>query len=72
MSIFVRFEDPSSSRVSERFGPYPFIQLAYSALRVGPSGDVLASSTKGKLWAPLNNKGHRVSNVSYSDVMIYT
>ena len=41
--IFVRFEYGQQDRISADYGPFPFVQLTYDALRVGPNGDELAS-----------------------------
>ena len=68
MSVFVQFKDPSSGRASHVYGPYPDVQLTYGRLCVGPNGDTLAIGPE--LWAPLDSKGRRESNVSYSDVII--
>jgi hypothetical protein len=58
---WVRFEDPRTGRAKE-FGPFPFVQLTYSVLRVGPDGDELAGFVRGE-W-------ELASGETYSDVVI--
>ena len=45
--LMVRFLDAQNGKVSQNFGPYPFVQLTYELLRVGPNGDDLARFTDG-------------------------
>jgi hypothetical protein len=46
--LFVQFETGQENRLSERFGPYPFVQLTYTDLRVGEDGsDTLAKFEDG-------------------------
>ena len=40
--VFVRFECGSEDRMSGEYGPFPFVQLTYNELRVGPDDDGFA------------------------------
>lgn len=42
MPTWVRFEKGREDKVGPTFGPFPFAQLTYGTLRVGPNGDELA------------------------------
>lgn len=48
-NTYVRFEMGQEDRVGEDLGPFPFVQLTYEALRVGPEGDDLAFYD-GHVW----------------------
>jgi hypothetical protein len=39
--VYVRFENVHTDQI-KMMGPYPFVQLTYALLRVGPMGDDLA------------------------------
>jgi hypothetical protein len=47
---FVRFEKGREGKVGPTFGPYPFVQLTYHTLRVGPEGEDLAYMGKDDDW----------------------
>lgn len=47
MAVKIRFERGQEDRVSQDYGPYPFVQLTYEDLRVGPDGEHLASLLDG-------------------------
>jgi hypothetical protein len=64
MNICVRFEYGQEDRVSEEFGPFPFVQLTYTALRVGEEGDEVLGTFAGGLWH-CSRDGR-----SYSDVVV--
>ena len=62
--IYVRFEDARTDIISDTFGPYPFMQLTYEALRVGPEGEPIAYMLPTGEWA--------FQGLRYSDVVIST
>lgn len=63
--VYLRFECGQEDRTSPEYGPFPFVQLTYDEVRVGPDGDSFASfSTEGE-WRTLQDPDW------YSDVMIY-
>lgn len=63
MGTYVKFEYGQEDRWSEVYGPFPFVQLTYSSLRVGPEGEDFAGYHDG-LWQAPDGK-------DYSDVIIY-
>ncbi len=70
MAIMVKFEHSryrsrGDADVEPRsFGPYPFVQLTYEGLRVGPDGDDLAFYDGG-YWRLVSD------DTRWSDVVIY-
>jgi hypothetical protein len=66
-NVMVRFETGQEDRISQEYGPFPFVQLTYNWLRVGPDGDDLAffDFEEGD-WLP-----NAEPAVKYSDVVIY-
>ena len=59
-----RFEGTKTDRASLEYGPYPFVQLTYDALCVGPDGEALAIYN-GDSWRVLGS-----DEPAYSDVVI--
>ena len=49
-SVFIQFEYGQEDRQSEEFGPYPFVQVTYDAVRVDPNGDTEIASFIDGLW----------------------
>lgn len=68
--VMVRFEDGQHDAVSKEYGPYPFVQLTYESLRVGPDGDWLAVYQLGK-WHLDSQKSQEEGYLYFSDVVIY-
>lgn len=67
MNTYLRFETGSEERVSVEYGPFPFVQMTYGDLRVGPDGEEFAYySPDADEWRVLKEPG-----AWYSDVIIY-
>lgn len=64
-ATYVRFERCQQDRVSKEMGPFPFVQLTYDLLRVGPEGEEIASFTSG-FWTRVG-----YAEEPWSDVIIY-
>jgi hypothetical protein len=59
MSLFVRFERGRDNVVGPTMGPFPFVQLTYEELRIGPSGDLVAMVERGLGTLPIaETNGH--------------
>lgn len=77
--VYVRFECGQEDRISKEYGPFPFAQLTYETLRVGPDGEHLAVwLDELQEWIPLPENPHYMGNTAfagpkvwYSDVVIY-
>ena len=70
---FVRFERGRDGIVGPTFGPFPFVQITYETLRVGPDGDEFAYLHKDGDWY-LTDEHTPValrSTEGYSDIIIY-
>lgn len=73
----VRFESSKDDASSKAYGPFPFVQLTYTELRVGPDGDVFASiDDEEHLWH-IETSGENLAAIPHedrrpwSDVVIY-
>jgi hypothetical protein len=62
--IYVTFEYGQENRFSERFGPFLFVQITYSSLRVGEEGEEFLGQFSDGLWH-CSRDGQ-----AYSDVVI--
>jgi hypothetical protein len=73
--VMLRFECGVEDRVSEPFGPFPFAQLTYDALRVGPDGEIFAvfnpETQEWTLCATAHEGQPEKRPVWWSDVVIY-
>lgn len=73
MPVYVQFEngyvlvDPDMRHV-RRLGPFPFVQLTYADLRVGPGGEEVAYYDRELDFWFLNDD----VTTAYSDVIIAT
>lgn len=47
---FIRLECGKEDRVSKEYGPFPFTQLTYDSLRVGPDGTHVADISRDGIW----------------------
>ena len=66
-NVMVRFETGQEERISQEYGPFPFVQLTYNWLRVGPDGaDLAVFDRETQDWLP-----DAEPTVKYSDVVIY-
>jgi hypothetical protein len=65
--ISVRFERGQNDNVSSVYGPFPFVQLTYEELRVGPEGLTLAIYFNG--WWKIQRGGDEGLQ-NWSDVVI--
>jgi hypothetical protein len=66
MPTYLRFEFGQEDHISPVYGPFPFVQLTYELLRVGPDGEELA------YFEDANNCWRvRDSAEVYTDVIIY-
>ena len=65
--VKIRFERGQEDKVSEEYGPFPFVQLTYDSLRVGPDGDEFAAYDPEGYWF---REGFRDME-KWSDVIIY-
>ena len=64
--VLVRFECGQEDRISVECGPFPFLQVTYNELRIGPEGETLATfNAETHEWRVLNQEAW------YSDVLIY-
>lgn len=73
--VYVRFERGRDGIVGPTFGPFPFAQVTYSTLRVGPDGDDLAYLNDDGDWelrigtsAPLQLW---TGTIYFSDFIVY-
>lgn len=44
--VYIRFETGQENRISQEYGPFPFVQMTYGSLRVGPDGEDFAYFNK--------------------------
>lgn len=67
--VLILFETPSEDRVSPLYGPYPFAQITYTSLRVGPDGDDLALfDPEGDVWHLVDDPERK----AWTDAVIYS
>lgn len=66
MNVTIRFENVHTDAITH-IGPYDFVQLTYDLLRVGPSGDELASFEDG--WWKIIAGDH--AGEVFSDAIIH-
>lgn len=48
--MYIEFLYPALDEENLRLGPYPFVQLTYGFLRIGPDGDTLAYLNDADEW----------------------
>lgn len=48
--LTIQFEYGQQDRVSDCFGPFPFIQTTYGSVRVGENGDRFIAEYVNGLW----------------------
>lgn len=65
MDVFIRFELPREDAIGPTLGPYPYVQLTYEMLTVGPDGEELAHYDGSEWWLLGSERGH------YSDIVVY-
>jgi hypothetical protein len=63
--LYVRFEHRQEDRMSEKYGPFPFVQLTYDGLRVGEDGDEWLGEYENGLWHCTRD------GQSYTDIVIH-
>jgi hypothetical protein len=64
-NLWVTFEYGQEDRFSAPLGPYPFVQLTYSDIRVGEDGDEFIATLIDGRWVTQDGK-------KWSDVIIAT
>lgn len=52
----VQFEHRQEGRFSELYGPYTFVQLTYSTLRVGAEGEIELATFMNGMWQTEDGK----------------
>lgn len=51
--MYIRFECGTEGRASIEYGPFPFVQMTYQYLRVGPEGEHFAEfDPENDEWVP--------------------
>jgi len=66
--VYIQFEYGQEDRISEEFGPFPFIQLTYDMVRTGEDGDdhIATMDPTDQTWVC-----HRDDN-RYSDFVVFS
>ena len=70
-NVFVKFSSPALDEDGPTFGPYPFVQLTYENLRVGPDGEDLAYLGDEGCWT-LTGLAGEYKHKEYSDLQVST
>lgn len=69
-NVYIRFECPRDDVEGPILGPYPFVQVTYDELRVGPDGDVVAVLDESGDWELTIGAGEYTGQ-RYSDFVVY-
>lgn len=75
-NVMIRFKCGAESRLSEEFGPFPFVQMTYNSLRTGPDGETFAvfypESQEWRLLSTAHEDQSEKKPVWWSDFVVYT
>mgnify|MGYP001611948225 FL=1 len=70
-AVMIRFEHGYEGRISKEYGPFPFVQLTYELLRVGPDGEDFAIYD-GTWHLTTSSLDENPDPEIWSDVIIYS
>lgn len=65
-STYIRFENGQEDRIGDVLGPFEWVQITYSSLRVDDDGDCLAYMDENGYWRLYGKPDER-----WSDIIIF-